>query len=185
MGETGGVATYLALLRGINVGGKRSVKMADLSRWCHDTGCQDVRTYIQSGNVVCRHTTRSGDALAARLAEVLGERAGFAIPVTVRSAAQWAQVVRDNPFSERDPAHLHVSFLDGPPPPGAFDGIDRAAFGSEDFAVIGREVYLHLPAGMARTKLPQALGLYRRMAATTRNWRTVLTLQDLASPPPG
>ena len=173
------MTVYVALLRGINVGGKRKVPMADLRTAVAEAGGRDVATYIQSGNVVFRHPSEE-KRLTPELEAAIAATAGFDVPVTLRTADELGAVVGACPFPTSEPTQLHVSFLDEVPPADAFDAVDRAAFAPEDFAVIGREVFLHLPNGIGRTKLVQALRLYTRHPATTRNWRTVVTLHELA-----
>ena len=173
------MTVYVALLRGINVGGNRKLAMADLRDAIAGAGGSDVATYIQSGNAVFRHPGKARP-LTPKLEAAIAGIAGFDVPVTLRTADELAAVIASTPFPTSEPTQLHVSFLDEPPPAGAFDAIDRAGLAPEDFALIGREVFLHLPNGIGRSKLPQALGLYTRHPATTRNWRTVVTLHDLA-----
>ena len=167
----------VALLRGINVGGNRSVPMADLAAIFAEAGGADVRTYIQSGNVVFS---------AARVAEV-GRRAeslllqkfGFSVPIMVRTAARMAFVRDHNPFLAEGcgPASLHVGFL----AEGAKDvALDPNRSPGDRFARCDGEIYLHLPNGVARTKLTndwfdRALGT----VCTVRNWRTVLVLNEM------
>jgi uncharacterized protein (DUF1697 family) len=171
------MTVYVALLRGVNVGGHHQLPMADLRAAVAQAGAEDVSTYIQSGNVVFRHGAKA-PRLTRELQEAIAATAGFDVPVTLRTAKELRAVVEATPFPVSEPTRLHVSFLDETPPAGAFDSVDRAAFAPEDFSVVGREVYLHLPSGIGRTKLVQALGLYTRHPATTRNWRTVVTLRD-------
>ncbi|MCA1657443.1 MAG: DUF1697 domain-containing protein, partial [Actinobacteria bacterium] len=105
---------------------------------------------------------------------------GFAVAVVLRTAAELASVVRDNPFRGVERTQLHVTFLSNDPPAGALDSVDAAAYAPEEFALVGRQIYLHLPNGMARTKLPKALDVFST-SVTTRNWRTVLKLAELAT----
>jgi len=172
------VTTNIALLRGINVGGQHKVAMADLRALFADAGGEDVTTYIQSGNVVFTHPAGSSDKLGVDLERRIEAHTGFAVAVVLRTARQWAAVVRDNPFPGRE-THLHVTFLSSDPHAGALDSVDAAAFAPEEFELVGRQLYLHLPNGMARTKLPKALDVFST-PVTTRNWRTVLKLAELA-----
>jgi uncharacterized protein (DUF1697 family) len=174
------VTTYIALLRGINVGGRHKVAMADLRALCTDAGCQSVTTYIQSGNVVFRHPARSPGKLGADLAARLEAMTGFTVAVVLRTAAQMAAVVADNPFPQVEPTELHVTFLSSDPPPRALDAVDPDPFAPDEFVLHGRQIYLHLPNGLARTKLPQALNVFPT-PVTTRNWKTVLKLVELSS----
>ncbi len=172
------MTTFIALLRGINVGGKHKVAMADLRAIFADAGGENVTTYIQSGNVVFTHPARPPDKLGADLEQRIEARTGFAVAVVLRTARQWAAVVRDNPFPGKE-THLHVTFLSSDPTAGALDSVDAAAFAPEEFELVGRQLYLYLPNGMARTKLPKALDVFTT-PVTTRNWRTVSKLAELA-----
>lgn len=173
------MTTFIALLRGINVGGRHKVAMADLRALFAEAGGEDVTTYIQSGNVVFGHRARSPDKLGGELEQRIEAMAGFTVAVVLRTAAQMAAVVSDNPFPDVEPTKVHVTFLSSDPPAGALDKVDAAAFAPEEFVLAGRHIYLHLPNGMARTRLPQALDVFPT-PVTTRNWRTVLKLVELA-----
>ena len=175
------MTAYIALLRGINVGGHKAVPMARLAEIVVAAGGADVRTYIQSGNVVFAH--QAGEpALQADLERQIADEFGFAVPVVLRTAAEMASVVDHNPYLGVEPTKLLVAFLAEPPPVELADGIDRGAFGAEEFTVEGRQVYLHLPDGAGRSKLVPALGrTLLRAPATTRNWRTVETLLAMAA----
>jgi uncharacterized protein (DUF1697 family) len=172
---------YIALLRGINVGGNKKVPMARLATVVADAGASDVRTYIQSGNVVFAH--RAGEAeLRADLEHRIAEAFGFDVPVVLRTGTEMAAVVGRNPYTGVEPTKLLVAFLAEPPGADVAAAVDRAAFGREEFTVDGREVYLHLPDGAGRSKLVPALGRSLLKApATTRNWRTVETLSAMAA----
>lgn len=187
--------TVVLLLRGINVGGRNRVPMADLRALVADLGVDDVRTHLQSGNVVGT-TAASGDpdTLAAALADRLQAERGLTVPVVARSGREWAEVLAGNPFrgDEDDPTRLHVTFLAAVPGPGRAGSLDDLVDPDrrDRFAVVGRHVYLHLPDGYADTPLQNA-ALEKRLGvtATTRNWRTVVALGELAGvdrpPTPG
>ena len=167
---------YVALLRAINLGGKRTIRMADLRAMVEEAGGRDVETYIASGNVVFSHPSRSPGPL---LAATIARRAGFDVPVMIRSAAEMKAVVANDPFASAPREHVHVVFLASRPRRGSV-AIDEAAFLPERFAIVGRECYLALPNGMAGSKL--AIALSRTGPAidgTVRNWRTVAALVAL------
>lgn len=170
---------YVALLRAINVGTGRKVPMADLRALLADAGATGVETYIQSGNVVFGHDADEA-SLVADLEARLEAAFGFAIPVLLRTADDLAALVAGNPFPVAEPTRPLVSFLRDAPPPGALDGLDVAAFAPEAFVLAGREIYLDLPDGAGRAKLPQALARAHGIPETTRNWRTVLRLLEMA-----
>jgi len=150
--------SVIALLRGVNVGGNRKIPMADLRAVFVEAGCGDVATYIQSGNVVFTTSGRSLEKVRVDLERRIETATGFAVPVILRTARELEVVVRENPFTTAGPAQLHVAFLGAAPAAGSFDGVDRANFAPEEFVVAGREVYLHLPNGAGRAKLPPAGG---------------------------
>lgn len=153
--------------------------MADLRTVFAEAGAENVSSYIQSGNVVFTHRTRSPDKLGGDLEKRIETVTGLAVPVYLRTGQEWEAVIAANPFPAAEPTTLHVAFLNGEPDSAAADTIDREAFAPEEFAVVGRQVYLHLPNGMARTKLPQALEALG--PPTIRNWRTVTKLAELAA----
>jgi uncharacterized protein (DUF1697 family) len=174
---------HVALLRGINVGGKNKLPMDDLAAVFVEEECRDVRTYIQSGNVVFR----AAPALAARLAERVPERIrrrfGLRVPVVLRTARELAKVALGNPFLTRgaDQDELHVMFLADAPPKASVAGLDAERSPPDEFVVVGREIYLRCPNGVARTKLTNAyFDSQLETTSTVRNWRTVLKLVELA-----
>src|SRR4051794_22180148 len=103
-----------ALLRGINVGGNHKIKMADLTKSFEAAGATDVQTYIQSGNVTFSHSGLSGTKLAAHLEAALKSEYGFAVPVMLRTKAQLAKIIADNPFPDAQDKQLHVLFYTDP-----------------------------------------------------------------------
>jgi uncharacterized protein (DUF1697 family) len=175
--------TYLALLRGINVGGKHKLPMKDFSALLESLGCTKVRTYIQSGNAAFEASASVAAGLAGRLHAAVLKKAGFEAPVVLRSAAEMAAVLRSNPFLKKgaDPGHLHVGFLADKPAGGALKALDPGRSLGDAFTVLGREVYFHLPNGVARTKLTNAyFDAALKTVCTLRNWRTVQALCALA-----
>lgn len=175
-------STYLALLRGINLGGKNKIPMKDLAQTFVRVGCGDVRTYIQSGNVVFTADSDAAEAIPAGVTAAIAERFGYQVPVLLRSTDQLREAVRNNPFvaSGAPEGALHVMFLAGPPEPHRVDTLDRDRSQPDEFAVRGQEVYLWLPNGVAHSRLTN--GYFDSKLATTstsRNWRTVLKLLDL------
>ncbi len=177
-------STHIALLRGINVGGKNKLPMKQLAQVFSELGCDEIRTYIQSGNVVFK----AGDVgrFAPRLTKALHLRFGFQVPVVLRSADELDGIARRNPFlaTGADPKSLHVAFLAEVPDPERPDELDPQRSPGDTFVVRGREVYLHCPNGFARTKLTNAYFDARLgTTSTIRNWKTVLKLQGLVSNP--
>jgi uncharacterized protein (DUF1697 family) len=170
--------TYVALLRGINVGGSRKIRMADLREVFAEAGCGDVATYIQSGNVVFTHPSSDEAKVIRDLERRIEASTGFDVPVVLRTDAELHRVLDANPYGDVDPKTLHVVFLPAPPAAADARAFDAARFAPEEYAVVGREVFLHLPDGIGRAKLPPALPLIRG-TGTARNWRTVQTLAGM------
>jgi uncharacterized protein (DUF1697 family) len=172
------MTTYVALLRGINVGGNNKVPMADLRPLVESLGYSDVRTYIQSGNVVFKSRPK---LTAHALESAITERFGLAITVVLRTSDALAQAIHAMPFPAVEAKSVHVGFMANRPEPARVAGLDAAPFLPEEFAIIGSEVFLHLPTGMARTKLPSYLDRQLKVATTLRNWATVTKLAELCA----
>ncbi len=172
---------FVALLRGINVGGKNKLPMKALVGLFEEAGCRDVRTYIQSGNVVYRAGSHLGKAVPASVAKAIERELGLQVPMVIRTAAELAAVVQENPFLKQgvDPKFLHVAFLAGKPTKAQVRALDPERSPRDEFVVSGRELYLHCPEGMARTKLTNAyLDSKLETVSTVRNWKTVNVLAE-------
>jgi uncharacterized protein (DUF1697 family) len=170
------------MLRGINLGPARRVPMADLRALFGEAGYEDVRTYVQSGNIVLESTAKPAE-LERDAAKLIAERFGFDVPVVVRTARQLAAVVKLNPLGDvaDDPKRYQVSFLTGKPGAEVVRALTEAAVESERVAFHGREIYAWHPEGVARSKLWNALaGKALGVTATARNWTTVTTLLEMA-----
>lgn len=180
----------LALLRGINVGGRNVVPMAGLREVCEGLGWGEVRTYIQSGNVVFRapgsRKGGGGAGLESALERGLEERFGLSISVVVRPAAAWARYVEGNPFREastREPNLVMLCLSKAPPRPDAAEVLRGRAADGERVEVVGDAVWIHVPTGAGRSKLASPAVLDRAVgsAVTARNWRTVVAIGEMAA----
>jgi uncharacterized protein (DUF1697 family) len=170
------VTSYVCLLRGVNVGGKNKLAMHELRDLFESLGYRDVQTFIQSGNVVFSSRT-AVQALA--LETEIRRHFELSVAVVLRTGPQLRKVVADNPFAGRDPVKLHVGFMAKKAPTAAVAGLDVGAFDPERFSVKGTEIYLYLPNGMARTKVPSYLDRRLKVPTTIRNWNTVTKLVEL------
>ena len=177
---------YVALLRGINVGGHNKLPMKELSALFEKAECHSVRTYIQSGNVIFDPGTQDPASLPSRITDLITERFGYQIPVVLRSAQELKTVVENNPFAAEDfdPKTLLVAFLAQKPTADAVAGLDPDRSPPDRFVVRGQEIYVNYPDGVRRSKLTNAyfdskLGTI----STARNWRTTLKLLELAQGP--
>jgi len=163
----------------VNVGGRNRMAMTDLRACVEAIGYRDVATHIQSGNVVFRTRSRSADAVAAALEEALARNLGVATPVMVRTERQLTVALDADPFPGADPKALHIGFLREDPAPDAVAGL-AAPPGPDELRVIGRQVHLHYPAGMGRSKMSGAY-LEKRLGVplTVRNRAVTTALRDL------
>ena len=165
-----------AFLRGINVGGRSLLAMADLKSALHDAGLADARTYLQSGNVVVNPRSGGPVELGETMERVIEGIAGRPIRVMVRTRDELDGIVGGNPLWDESlkPASLHTVFLEAAPDPDRVAGLDPDRSPPDRFAVSGREIYLHYPQGSGRSRLnleyfEKTLGV----AGTARNWNTV------------
>ena len=175
-------ATWIVLLRGINLGSANRIAMPALREALAQAGFADVRTYLQSGNVVLA-SELDADAVAVACTELIAERFGLRIAVVVRSRDELAAVVARDPLGEvaTEPKRYQVSFLNREPEPGVVTTLESCRAGNERVTAIGREIYAWHPDGVARSKLSTALsGKSLGTAATARNWTTVTNLLELA-----
>lgn len=179
------MTTYVALLRGVNVGGRNKLAMADLRALLTELGHGDPRTYVQSGNAVFTSGRTDVQTLADELRERMSSDLGVSTTVLLRTAGELADVVAANPFASAaaaDPTTVHVAFLSAEPSDPAAFAFDTQQYAPEELAVGDRVLYLHLPNGLGRSRL--AVDLDRRRTdvdVTMRNWRTVTRLRDIAA----
>lgn len=170
------MAKYIALLRAVNVGGTGNLPMSELTAICRDAGFARVETYIASGNVVFESKARPAQ-VKAELERRLHARAGKPVGVVVRSASEMIAVLKANPFPKAEPKYTHAIFLDGPPPADALTQISGQ--GDEQIRRGEREIFVHYPSGMGRSKLriPAA------KTGTARNMNTIAKLVEIATKP--
>ncbi len=173
------MATYVALLRGINVGRHKRIAMARLRELLTALGYADVRTLLQSGNAVFTSTRRSADAVAAEIENAIMDELRMDVAVLVRTAAQFIAAVDANPLAaqDRDPSRLLVLFLSGVPKTSAIPAPGDVA--PEEWHVGSREIYLWCPAGILESALvPLFDDSQLGVRVTARNWRTVRRISE-------
>jgi uncharacterized protein (DUF1697 family) len=170
------LTTYLALLRGINVGGANKVPMKELRRTFEDLGLENVRTYLQSGNVIFESRSSTPKRLADEIEDALAQAFGLKISVLLRTRPELKRIASGNPFLTEDakPTSLHVMFLAARASSKAIKTLDPDRSPPDEFEVRGSEVYLWFPNGSGRSKLTidyfeSKLGT----RATARNWNTI------------
>lgn len=179
------MTTHVALLRGVNMAGHKIVGMTGLRAWAEDLGLREVRTLLQTGNVVFRGGTKQGAALEAALEAAAARRLGLETDFMVRTAAELRAIVARNPFpdaAQGDPAHLVVVFLKAAPAAADVAALRAANQGREEIEADGRQLYVVYPDGIGKSRLNAAL-MDRKLGTrgTARNWNTVLQLAALAA----
>ena len=171
------MSTWIAILRGINVSGARKLPMKELKELFETLTCTNVRTYIQSGNVVFESVKLDVGTFGKKVEAAIKKRYDYDVPVIVRSLEELRKAVAANPYLklkgiEHD--KLHVTFLADAPKKPEVEKIVGTTFGNDSFELLGREVYLHCPDGYGNSKLNNAFFESKlKVSATTRNWRTV------------
>lgn len=176
------MARQIVLLRGINVGGHKRVPMPQLRELLEGAGHANVRSYVQSGNVVLDSDAAPGEPCAG-LARLIADAFGFEVDVLVRTRDELAAAVERNPFEEAvaQPKLFQVTFLDREPEPERVQPLAEADHSPEQVAFLGREIYAWHPNGMRDSKLARALSNDRLgVTATARNWNTVTKLLEMA-----
>ena len=175
--------TYIALLRGINVSGQKMIKMGDLIKALEELNFSNIRTYIQSGNIIFQCDKTDPPQLAVMIAGNISDHFRFEVPVIIRTLAELEQVSENNPFLVKrteDVDKLHVTFLSKEPDPVDLKKAEENSFPPDEFIISGKKVYLFCPNGYGRTKLTNTFFENRlKTTATTRNWKTIQTLLHL------
>ncbi len=175
--------TCISILRGINVSGHKLIKMNILKEMFERMGFENVKTYIQSGNVVFHCKPTETAMLGNRIADEILSHFGFAVPVIVLEKDELKQVSAQNMFIERgeDITKLHVTFLSAEPQAGLLEDIDNKDYLPDAFYLSGKAVYLFCPDGYGNTKLSNSFFEKKlKVQATTRNWKTILELVKMS-----
>ncbi len=179
------MSTYISLLRGINVGGHRIIKMIELKSLYDSLGYQQVKTYIQSGNVVFNAEKNNTKTLADNLQKEIFNHWGYDVPVVVITKERWLKLIKDNPFVKKNEVginKLFVTLLHTIPEEELVTKINLLlSKEKEEFVFENNLIYSHYPNGMGKTKFHNAF-LEKKLliSATTRNWKTTLKLAEIA-----
>ena len=175
------MAAYISLLRGINVSGQKKIKMDELKKLYDSLGFKKVQTYIQSGNVVFECPDASIPKIAERIGKKIKESFGFDVAVLIRTKEEFKKIIRNNPFSKKENNSLYVIFLSDTASDLPMAELNNAKSKSEEFFISGREIYLSCPGGYGKTKLSNNFFERKlKLSATTRNWKTVNKLMEIA-----
>ncbi|MGE5106405.1 MAG: DUF1697 domain-containing protein [Sphingobacteriales bacterium] len=178
--------TTISILRGINVSGQKKILMADLKALYEQRGFKDVTTYIQSGNVVFRTDKKLTNAELAQIIEKdIKTQFGFDVPVITRTSEEWNKIITANPFMKKKEINsdkLHVTFLSQEPDKANIKIAESFSYLPDEFSINGSEVFLHIPDSYGNTKLSNNFFENKlKVSATTRNWKTVITLAEIVS----
>ncbi len=176
--------TYISILRGINVSGHKMIKMNELTTLFESLHFKNVKTYIQSGNVVFQAIETSVNDLAISIEDKISERFGFTVPVLVKEKSEIESVVKNNPYlmlEDKDVTKLHVTFLAKEPDKSNLDKINQGQYLPDEYILSGSVIYLYCPNGYGNTKLNNSFFENKlKVIATTRNWKTVNELLEMA-----
>ena len=176
--------TFIALLRGINVGGQKSIKMTDLVHLFESLGMENVRTYVQSGNVLFEHASATSAQIARRIEKKIEQTYGSDVSVIIRTPVELKKVISRNPFLKKSGVQtdrLYVTFLSEVPNARSVAALDIPKDPQEKFTIAGKEVYLYCPNGYGNSKLNNTTFEKKlNVVATTRNWKTTTMLLELS-----
>ena len=175
------MSAFIALFRGINVGGKNKLPMKDLASLMEGMGLKKVSTYIQSGNVVFQAAASKESGLATKIRGLIEDHYGFSPEVVILDQGAIDKAISENPFSEADaePKSVHLTFLSALPSSPDVEALERIRKPSERFVLKGKVFFLHTPEGIGRSRLAARVEKSLGVSCTARNWRTVLKLQEM------
>lgn len=175
--------TYIALLRGINVGGKNKIKMAELAKILESIGLEAVKTYIQSGNIVFQSAEQNSSEIASQIRAAIQNRHGFSPKTLVLGLPEFRKAIENNPFpeAEEEPKALHFYFLAQEALNPNFEVLESIKRESESYKLVDKVFYLYAPEGIGRSKLAARAEKALGVAAAARNWRTVSKIYALAT----
>jgi uncharacterized protein (DUF1697 family) len=178
------MTTWVAFFRGINVGGNNMLPMKALVMLLQKQGCEDVQTYIQSGNAVFSCKETKAETIGKRISAAVYKAHGFEPRVLVLSLKELEKAMSANPFPHAEAEHksLHLYFLAEPANKPNVDGLHALKTGNESFVLTKTVFYLHTPDGLGKSKVAERVEKLLGVAATARNWRTVCKVSELCSP---
>ncbi len=174
--------TYIALFRGLNMGGHNILPMKELVKLLEKLGFSGVRTYIQSSNAVFRSRTQNASRLSDTIRAAIKKNHGLAPRILLLKPEEMKKIIQSNPFPEAasDPKSLHLLFLTSTPESPDLKALEKVRKQSERFRLKGNVFYLHAPDGVGRSKLAASAERLLGVSATGRNWRTVTKILEMA-----
>jgi uncharacterized protein (DUF1697 family) len=180
--EASRLKTYIAFFRAINVGGKNVLPMKGLVGILEGLGARNVKTYIQSGNVVFESSEKDASRLSSKMSQAIKKRFGFEPHVLLLELEDIERAIKKNPFPEAasDPQGLHAGFLASVPEKPDLEALESLKANRERFRLIDRVFYLYAPEGIGRSKLAAKAEKLLGVPMTDRNWRTVCKIREMA-----
>jgi uncharacterized protein (DUF1697 family) len=170
--EDGDVATYVAFLRGVNLGPSNKIAMPALRTMAEELGYTDVATYINSGNLII-NSPKKAATVEREISDAIKKTFGRPIDVTVRTSAQLKNILAENPYPDGNPSQVTVAFLTKPPAKDAKDKVAAVAADYEPFTFAGQQVYVNYTQGLGKSKLAEKFSAIIGVSSTVRNIRTV------------
>ena len=177
--------TYIALLRGINVGGHKKIKMAELKEHLKTLNFEQVSTYIQSGNIVFNSPNDSIHDLEEQIHEMILEQYGFDVPVIIKTAKELKHVIDHHPYIDHpsyDIDRTYITYLNKAPDPSLIKQLAATDFSPEEYVIDQANIHFYSPKGYGKAKMNNNLFENKlKVKATTRNWKTTLKLLEMAA----
>lgn len=173
---------YVALLRGINVGGKRKLLMKDLKQLFNKLGFRNIITFIQSGNVIFEYKSTNNSTLETSISEAILKQFNYDVPVIVRSQEEWNDLIQSNPFINEDINKLHLILLQDSPPQESISKLNKIKSPDDQFVIDNQHIYILCHGPFHKTKFTNAsIEKHLKLSATTRNWKTISKINGLMS----
>jgi len=176
------MSIYIAMLRGINVSGQKKILMADLRAHLEELGLDNVQTYIQSGNVVFDCEDATPEELQVKIEGQIAAKYGFEVPCQVKTPEKLVHVLNNNPFEDKDTSRLYVTFLSEVPLQELVTKLEDYNYSPEEYILDKQNIYFYSPHGYGNAKMNNNFFENKlKVAATTRNWKTVNQLAAMAA----
>lgn len=173
--------TYIALLRGINVGGQKKIKMADLKIYLNELNFQEIQTYIQSGNILFKSTETSLQKLETSIREKIKEKYAFKVPVLIKTPLEIQHILQHIPFKDIDYSKLYFTFLNEKPQHVLVKKLKEIDYSPEEYVINNTTIYFYSPNGYGNAKMNTTFFEKKlKVQATTRNWKTTCKLLEMA-----
>jgi uncharacterized protein (DUF1697 family) len=171
---------YIAFLRGINVSGQKKIRMAELKSYFEELNFKNVRTYIQSGNVILESSNQKNEAIQKKIENLIKEKFGFDVPVIVKNKNEIAAILKKNPFTGKETNRIYITLLSDIPSAEQTKKLPEINYAPEEFILDENIIYFFSPHGYGEAKMSNNFfEKILKVTATTRNWRTMNILKEM------